>query len=354
MNRTTLIAAALLATPVSAQDLMLIPDSASDAVWAFSAADGSLITNSYITDPGSAGGIDVFNRPIEVMESSTGTLLVTDQFADVVSEFSADGTTFLGVFSLDGTRDTTIMDNIRGGLVPASGPYAGHVLVCNAGGTNPLLFSQDNVKKLAPSDGDELEDFAFNRYGGIRGPFDAIEYNGDILVSTDTQNAIVRFNLVGKFNERFAHNIDFPQLDFPQQMAEATNGNLLVCCFSSGVILEFNPAGTLVGQYDPGTLSLYRGIAELDNGNLLVTTTTGVHEITRTGLVVETEAAGADFRYVTRFTPPVPPAPARRAAPVTPIEDTRTLDQAIADERGVTQDTNTTPRGTNVLRQEGE
>ncbi|MEZ6317753.1 MAG: hypothetical protein R3B49_03215 [Phycisphaerales bacterium] len=339
--RRTLVAIALGAAGGStalAQDLMLIPDSVSDKVWAFSAADGSLVTDAYITDPGVQSGIDVFNRPIEVMVSATGTLLVTDQFADVVSEFTAEGA-FVRVFSLGGTQNTTVMDNIRGGHVLGAGPNAGDVLVCNAGGVNALLVSQDNVKRLAQADGAEQTDFAFNRYGGVRGPFDAIEYGGEVLVSTDTQNAIDRFTLDGKFNERFASNFDYPQIDFPQQMAVAGNGNLLVCCFSSGVILEFNPSGTLVGQYDPGTLSLYRGIAELDNGNLLVTTSTGVYEITRTGLVVATEATGTEFRYVTRFTPP----PARRAAltppaiAFEPIEETRTLEQAIADERGETR-----------------
>ena len=149
-------------------------------------------------------------------------------------------------------------------------------------------------------------------------PFDALEYNGEVLISTDTQNAIVRFTPDGTFNERLASQFNIPALDFPQQMAEASNGNLLVCVFSTGVILEFEPDGTLVGQYDPGTLSLYRGIAELDNGNLLVTTTTGVYEVTRTGLVIDTEAAGSDFRYITRHTPAVPPTPARHAPPPRP------------------------------------
>ncbi|MEQ8768954.1 MAG: hypothetical protein RIB60_00440 [Phycisphaerales bacterium] len=333
MNRTTLIAAALLATPALAQDIMLIPDSSGDRVWAFSAADGSFITDSFITDPGAPTGVDVFNRPIEIVESATGTFLISDQFADVVSEFAADGS-FIRVFSLGGVRNTTLMDNIRGLAVLSSGPNAGDVVVCNAGNTNPLTVSQDNVKRLAQADGAERPDFAFNRFGGIRGPFDAVEYNGEVLISTDTQNAIVRLTPDGSFNERFTSQFAVPSLDFPQQVAEASNGNLLVCAFSSGVILEFNPDGTLFGQYDPGTLSLYRGVAELDNGNLLVTTTTGVHEVTRTGLVIETEAAGSEFRYITRHTPAVPPTPARHAPPAEPVTDTRTRAEIIADERG--------------------
>ena len=334
MRVPILIALAAATGAALAQDLMLIPDSVSDRVWAFSAVDGALVTNAYISDPGSVGGIDVFNRPLEVLVSASGTLLVTDQFADVVSEFDADGA-FVRVFSLGGVRNTQIMDNIRGGHVLTTGPNAGSVLVCNAGGTNALLVSQNNVKRLDAADGSEQPDFAFNRYGGLRGPFDAIEYNGSILVSDEGQRAIVRYTPEGKFDERFTSAFDVPQIDFPQQMAVAANGNLLLAEFSGGLILEFSPDGQLAGQYRPGTLTLFRGIAELDNGNLLVTSGTGVHQVTRTGLVVATHATGSEFRYITRFTPPsgrsFPPSVEHQPEPA--IEP-RTPEQILADERG--------------------
>lgn len=322
-----------------AQDVLLIPDSDNDRVWAFSAADGSLVTDSYITDPGTVGGVNVFDRPLEVLVTLDGRLLVSDQFADVVSAFGGDGS-FIGVLSLGGVRDTNIMDNIRGGHVLTQGPDAGNVLITNSGAFNDLVISQKNVKALAPGDGAELTDFAFNRYGGIRGPFDVIEYNGEVLVADEGQDKIVRYTLGGKFNERFTSSFEVPQLDFPQQMAIAGNGNLLVCAFSTGFILEFEPSGSLVGQYDPGTLELYRGVAELDNGNLLVTTTTGVFQVTRTGLVVATEATEGDFRYITRFTPPegalprvAGSTPEGGAIPAPP-PDARPREQIMADERG--------------------
>ncbi len=325
---------AAVASSVAAQDLMLIPDSVSDRVWAFSAADGSLVTDSYIADPGVVGGINVFDRPLEVLVSATGTLLVTDQFADVVSEFDEHGA-FLRVFSLGGVRDTQIMDNIRGGHVLTTGPHAGEVLVCNAGGTNALLVSQNNIKRLDAADGSEKPDFAFNRYGGIRGPFDVIEYDGSVLVSDERARAIVRYTPEGRFDERFVSFFDVPQISFPQQMAVAGNGNLLLAEFSNGLILEFTPQGQLAGQYSPGTLTLFRGVAELDNGNLLVTSGTGVQQVTRTGLVVATHATGSEFRYITRVTPPAGrslPQPSARSSPAK--ADTRTHAEILADERG--------------------
>jgi hypothetical protein len=324
------------AMPAMAQDVLLIPDSDGDRVWAFSAVDGGLIDDAYITDPGSSGGVDVFNRPLEVLLGSDGNLLISDQFADVVSEFGPDGS-FIRVFSLGGVRDTDVMDNIRGGHVLTQGPNAGDVLITNSGRLNDLVISQKNVKRFNPDDGSELSDFAFNRYGGIRGPFDAIEYNGELLVADEGQDKIVRYTLDGKFNEQFVNSISLPQLDFPQQMAVASNGNLLVCSFSNGVILEFDPSANLIGQYDPGTLDLYRGIAELDNGNLLVTTTTGVYEVNRAGVVIDVEATAGDFRYITRFTPVMGlegrHAPDTESLPM-PEPDSRDRDAILADERG--------------------
>lgn len=319
----------------SAQDVLLIPDSGTDRVWAFSAVDGGLIDNAFINDPGTVGGINVFDRPLEVLLGSDGNLLVSDQFSDVVSEFAPDGS-FIRVFSNAGVRDTDVMDNIRGGHVLTAGPHAGSVLITNSGRLNDLVISQKNVKSFDPDDGSEQPDFAFNRYGGIRGPFDVIEYNGEVLVADEGQDKIVRYTLDGKFNEQFVNSISLPQLDFPQQMAIASNGNLLVCSFSNGVILEFDPGANLVGQYDPGTLDLYRGIAELDNGNLLVTTTTGVYEVTRTGVVVDVEATGTEFRYITR-TPVMGRAaeftPDTESLPL-PDPDPRDRDAILDDERG--------------------
>jgi outer membrane protein assembly factor BamB len=135
------------ATPALTQDVLLIPDSDGDRVWAFSAVDGSLINDAFITDPGSDNGVDVFNRPLEVLLGSDGNLLVSDQFSDVVSAFAPDGT-FIGVFSLGGVRDVNIMDNIRGGHVLTQGPNAGDVLITNSGRLNDLVISQKNVKSF--------------------------------------------------------------------------------------------------------------------------------------------------------------------------------------------------------------
>ena len=60
----------------SAADVLLIPDSNSDNIWMFDAHDGTMISDSFITDPGTDNGTDVINRPIEVLIAADGSLLV--------------------------------------------------------------------------------------------------------------------------------------------------------------------------------------------------------------------------------------------------------------------------------------
>lgn len=66
-------AAALLACAcASAQSVLLIPDSAADKVWAFSAWDGSLVSSNFIPNDGR------MKQVIQVAQTPQGTLLLTD------------------------------------------------------------------------------------------------------------------------------------------------------------------------------------------------------------------------------------------------------------------------------------
>jgi subtilisin-like proprotein convertase family protein len=85
---------------------------------------------------------------------------------------------------------------------------------------------------------------------------------------------------------------------FPEQIAEAGNGNVLVANFSGAEdgILEYTAAGAFVGRYDPS--AAYRGVYELPNGHLLITAGGGVLEIDRSGTVIETKISGVDAQYI--------------------------------------------------------
>lgn len=281
----------LVATPLRAEDVLLIPDSTTDAIAAFDPNTGALIDAQFIADPGVVSGRDIFNRPLNAIASANGTILVSDQFSDLIAEFDFNGA-FVRIFSLGGTVDTSTLDNVRGiALLPG-----GDVLICN--GLGGIGEYSNSVPRLNAADGQIGAKFIFSRYGGIRGPFDALVLGDRILVSDEGSDFIARYTLDGKFDDLFAQGVDFPE-----QMNATPQGTILVAVLSGGYIAEYDANGTLIGQFDPGTLSGYRGVIQLGNGNILTTTTNGVYEVTRFGIVVEQEYAG-DPRYIERVSLP--------------------------------------------------
>ncbi len=329
MPRTfALICFATFAHTALAVDVMLVADSSADRIVALSPVDGSIVNAAFITDPGAPGGVDIFNRPIEVVDSGAGTLLVSDQFADIISEFGFDGA-FIRVFSNGGMRDTSLINNVRGLAVLPNG----EVLLTNSGSTNAFATSVDNVLRFDAGSGALLDDFAFIRYGGLNGPFDAVVVGDRVLVSNDIRNNIVEYTLDGRFVSVFAQE----GIDFPQQIAPTAANTLLLANFSGGNILEFDlSTGALVGIFNPVLGNpLYRGVAELDNGDVLATAGSNVYRFTRGGLAT-TVLSGGDFRFVSRIT--LPPGltldDIRTAAGAAPTAIAEPAIRSEADERG--------------------
>jgi hypothetical protein len=294
---------AVAGEPDDPVEILLITNAQSTArrIMAFSPADGSLVSDSFIALPGSIGGVTP-SRPLHAIASPWGTVLVTDQLRHVVYEFNWDGSG-ASIFAPAGGPDNAVLNNIRGMAVLPSG----EVLVANNGPT----ANTDNDHAIVHFDenAQPTPQLIFQQYGGIRGPFDVIVGENMILVSSEGAAHVARFSAAGKFNELFARN-----LPFPQQLAFAANGNVLVANSSApSRISEYAADGTLVGQYTAG-LSAFRGVHELDNGNLLVTNNTGVHVITRSGQFVQTVFTGSELRYIERVTLPQGVAAARAGA----------------------------------------
>jgi hypothetical protein len=63
-------------------------------------------------------------------------------------------------------------------------------------------------------------------------------------------------------------------------------------------VLEYTADGTFIGRYNPAALGGYRGVYALSNGNILTTNGNGVHEIDRTGSLVETKISGIQARFI--------------------------------------------------------
>lgn len=288
---TVLFISAVAPAGVEPVDVLLIPNSGANTIMAFSTADGSLLNAQFIPDPGSMDGV-TFSRPLHAIASSWGTILVADQLRHMVAEFDYDGN-YIRIFAPAGGPDQQVLRNVRGLSLHANGD----VLVSNVGPSSGIAATSHAVARFQ-GDSMKVDPFIFQRYGGIAGPFDVLVLSEMILVSAEGTNFVARYTLEGKFDELFARD-----LSFPQQLAEAANGNILLAVFSGGYIAEFERDGTPVGQYSVG-LSGFRGVAELDNGNLLVTSSTGVHEINRQGQLVSTKFASSEMRYIERVTLP--------------------------------------------------
>ncbi len=265
--------------------LLLIPESSNDRVMAFDPSTGDLIDPDFIpADPTN------LSTPISaILGFDSNTILVSDQLDDVVQAYDLDGN-YLGVFAPAGGRDPAILDNIRGIAISSNNT----LLVTVGGGANDDAIAEFDAT------GAYLGNFVANGAGGLNSPFDVYERTGDFLVGGITSDTMHRYDNTGAPLADFA-----PINTFPEQIAEAANGNVLVANFSGSQqgVVEFDGTGAVIGVYDPASLGGYRGVYELPNGNILTTNGGGVHEIDRNGALVETKIAGVSARFIESLNP---------------------------------------------------
>jgi len=262
--------------------ILLVPESTNDRVMAFDPTTGDLIDPDFIpADPTN------LSTPIHAVLSADGTLvLVSDQLEDVVQSYAVDTGAYVGVFAPAGGANTAILDNIRGIAVR---PSDGHLLVSVGGGANDDAIAEFDTT------GTYVGNFVANGAAGLDSPFDVTAFGADWLVGGITSDAIHRYDAGGSALTNFsAINT------FPEQVSVTGGGNVLVGNFSGteeGVV-EYSSTGSLVGIYDPASLGGYRGAYELGNGNILTTNGSGVHEIDRSGNLVQTKIAGVSGRFI--------------------------------------------------------
>jgi len=263
-------------------DFLLIPESTNDRVMSFNPTTGDLLNANFI--PADPAHLAV---PVHaILSPSKDTILVSDQFNDVVQEYAMNGT-YIGVFAPAGGVNLAILNNIRGMALRANG----NLLVTVGEGANV-----DTVAEFDTA-GNYLGTFVAAASGGLDSPFDVF-LTTDALVSGTSSDAIHRYNATTG-----AYIADLTTIhSFPEQLAlAATNGNLLVANYSGTQVgvMEITTGGTLVGIYNPAALGgEYRGVYELPNGNILTTNSDGVHEIDRSGNLVETKISGVSARYI--------------------------------------------------------
>ncbi|MEO0825509.1 MAG: PEP-CTERM sorting domain-containing protein [Cyanobacteria bacterium J06639_16] len=260
LQRSAVVGAVwLLAIPTAqAADFLMIPDSNSDRILLFDPFDGSLVNDNFID------GAGLFSTPLNAIQVNE-EIWVSDQVADSIFRFDLSGGL---INTISGG-----LDNIRGMAFVGDTVY-----VSNAGTNNG-----------APGDGEVV--ITFDTQGNNLGffdtgdPYDILAYNGDLLINDINSDAnggedIDRYDLNGNLLGTFHDSDGLTGIDFPQQMTQRANGNVLVAGFSApGGIYEYDPDGNPVGFFDGNSGIAFRGIRgvyELGNGNILWTGGDGV------------------------------------------------------------------------------
>ncbi|MEO1619767.1 MAG: PEP-CTERM sorting domain-containing protein [Cyanobacteria bacterium J06632_3] len=272
-----------------AADFLMIPDSVGDRILLFDHEDGSLIDNNFINGEG------LFTTPINAIQVGE-EIWVSDQVADSIFRFNLTG----GLLS----SITGGLDNIRGMEL-----VDGTVYVANAGTDNG---APGEAVVTFDTQGNNLGSFATGD------PYDIFFYNGELLINdinsdSDGGEDIDRYNLDDNLLGTFHESDGLTGIDFPQQMTQRANGNLLVGGFSApGGVYEYDPSGTQVAVYDAddGFANRLRAAYELGNGNILwsggdgvVSTNIATGEFTNI-FTVQTEGNRPSMRYIEKLSIP--------------------------------------------------
>ncbi len=275
------------AVTAGAQTVLLIPDSTADRVAAFSPVDGSLIDLNFIpADP------DNLSTPINAIESGRGTIFVSDQLDDAVREYAMDGS-FLGTV-VDATDG---LDNIRGIEI-----YEGNLYVTVGGNTGGLV---DTIQRFDTNGGSQTTWATTN----VDSPFDILfrrttSVPTALVANIDTEN-IDEYDTSGSFLGTFVDSDGISGIDFPEQLHETVNGDILAGGFSPPAgIYRYDSLGNQTDYYDVGTG--VRGVYELQNGNILWTAGSGVFSLDPGTGVSQLITDDGSFRFIELATVPEP------------------------------------------------
>lgn len=255
-----------------AQGLLLVPDSLADVVLGFDPYDGAYVG---VVIPNYSG----FQTPLNAIDSTRGTIYVSDQVSDAVFEFDYSGNYIRTITSLSSSG----IDNVRGIAIRDGYLY----VTCGSG-------TWANTVQRFDLDGGSQSTFASTN---LNSPFDVYFRENDVLVSNSSSDDIEWFDLSGGYLGKFVDSNGTGNVNFPEQIARRANGNVLVAGFSPAIgIYEYDSEGVLLNFYAFGNGN--RGVYELGNGDIMFTDGNNVYRIdSNTGLLV-TLKSGGSFRYI--------------------------------------------------------
>jgi len=244
-------------------EVILVPDSSADAILVLDPDTGDLQTTVDISDFAST--------PIEVIDGPGDTLLISDQVGDMVFQLESDGT-------LVGNYLTAERENIRGIDLLANGFLVG------ATADGLAVWNRDGELTSRAVDGNF---------------FDAMSEFPGVLAATeiDVDNA-QGFSLS---NGSKIGETPPGETNFPEQVARirtADGNRLAVCTFSDSTLYVYNLNGTLDFSFPLNALG--RGVLQLNNGNILISTGDAIDEFTVDGQFVRSVVSGGSYRFFSR------------------------------------------------------
>ena len=274
-------------------EVLLVPNSGTDTIWAVSPVDGAVISQQFIPNPGNLMG-----QPIQAIPSGTGTILVTDEVRKSVFEFAANGTY---IRTLAGPKQGVL------------GAYSlcvrdGFVYFTSGSG---ISTSQGVIYKVALSGGPVT---VFSDWMTVGAPRGIQPFGTGFLVGNSTDDDLEIVSATGQVAATPFHDSDGAlSIDFPQQIKKLEKGQIvgsawMVSGFSdpSGIHL-FSANGTSNGWYGAGTSP--RGCHMLPNGDILFTAGTQIRRIDMTSgssVVLFDGGSSSSFRFIDLYAPPAP------------------------------------------------
>lgn len=295
------LSAGVLAVAAHAQEILLIPDSGLDKVWSFSPVDGALLSDAFIPPDG------ILSQPIQIAESGNGTLLVTDEVANSLFEYSMSGTylrTLIGtIHGTVGLYGVCVHDGYAYVTQPSSTTAASRRVwrVKTDGSAAPEVWLDCAALGIAPR-------------GIVR--WQSKGFDGFLLGDSEGDN-LIRVALDGTIVSNFVDSDGITGIDFPQQIHKLPDGGCLVAGFTApSGLYTYDASGTTLA-IELGVFVAPRGVHVLGNGEFLYTGGTRVqawNQFFQTDReIVNSDPPGApfsSFRWITKVTLQAPPCPA--------------------------------------------
>lgn len=289
-----LSAALLPAGAACAQsEILLVPNSGTDKIWAVSPVDGSVISQNFI--PNTEG---LLQQPIQAIPSGTGTILVADETRKSIFEFAPNG---------------SYLRTLAGPKQGVLGAYSlcvrdGFVYFTSGSGVS---ISEGYIYKVALAGGPVTIFSDWMTVGAPRG----IHVFGDgFMVGNSADDDLEIVGPTGVVSPVPFHDSDgVNSIDFPQQIKALQKGQIvgsawMIAGFSSpyGVFI-FSASGLANGFYSVPTSP--RGCHILQNGKILFTAGTQMRTFdikTGNSAILFEGGSSASFRFIESYTPPAP------------------------------------------------